>query len=108
MILLLRAISSRLALSWLAPFSLSRTSCSCLTLSCSTACLKAARSLVSGWSCCAKSDRAMADGSAAFGATASDAACEGGIVGAEDHHQATPMDAANREQPKATWRQFAD
>src|SRR5437868_15022735 len=106
MILLLRAISSRLALSWLATFSLSRTNWSCLTLSCSTACLKAARSRVIGWSCCAKSeDRATAVGAPSFGAACVKCAgAEGAIiaVGAEvEHHQAaTQMNAANRE-PKA-------
>src|SRR5437879_13677303 len=103
MLLLLRAISPWLALSWLATFSLSRTNCSCLTFSCSTACLKAARSRVIGWSCCAKSeDRATAVGAPSFGAACVKCAgAEGAIIAVRaehDHPQgATARNAANRD-----------
>ena len=79
MVLWCRAISSLLALSWLARFSLSRTNCSCLISSCSTVCLKAAKSCAIGWNCCANSeDRETAVGATSFGrACTRGAGCEG-------------------------------
>src|SRR3954467_6362092 len=108
---LFRAISAWLALSWLARSSLPRTSCSCLTLSGSTACLKAARSRAIDCSCNAKSE-----GSApALGVASCSRVCVGGegdgegavaVSAEDDHHQAAPeMDAANTEPTRAKWRQ---